>query len=484
VTAHLAGDPDLDAKVMGILVGYGVPGNTYLDDTHPPMQGGGGWSISSNLIDLNSATWYRRTNPHHFAATYQTPHDRLTKATLTAGFYVTGRIDAPTLADAQALTTRARDITLATDALPASESIYYDYADPGAAGGDEWQPLENLVADDDFQDAVRYPFLAFESETDATPACAARLSYYRITGWQSVNWGGTPSGTRIFGYALNSFGATTVRSTTGLGGRYVPNALVNGGFAAAFGATAEPFVGREPQPGTVLWCLADGRTLAEASLHANPYVNYMWECVGDPLLRVPHWFGASPNSAPAAPAALGPDELIDGSDTTDLTPTLTFVQADDDGDALSFQLQIDDSADFASPLVDYTSADQAAGAASFTVGAGGWGGQLRRGDRRAASRCRRLLLAGAQHRRSDHGKLDLRQWRRRGVHRGSTCRRFFRSRCHRVGGRRIGHAHRRAVVRFRRNRAGQLRNVGRDRLGGRRLRGRYGHAGIRAGRYV
>jgi hypothetical protein len=190
VTAHLAGDPDLDAKVMGILVGYGVPGNTYLDDTHPPMQGGGGWSISSNLIDLNSATWYRRTNPHHFAATYQTPHDRLTKATLTAGFYVTGRIDAPTLADAQALTTRARDITLATDALPASESIYYDYADPGAAGGDEWQPLENLVADDDFQDAVRYPFLAFESETDATPACAARLSYYRITGWQSVNWGG------------------------------------------------------------------------------------------------------------------------------------------------------------------------------------------------------------------------------------------------------------------------------------------------------
>jgi hypothetical protein len=74
----------------------------------------------------------------------------------------------------------------------------------------------------------------------------------------------------------------------------VPNALVNGGFAAAFGATAEPFLGNEPQPSTVLWCLAEGRTLAEASSHASPYVNYMWEAVGDPLMRVPYWFSAEP----------------------------------------------------------------------------------------------------------------------------------------------------------------------------------------------
>ncbi|HRX85701.1 MAG TPA: Calx-beta domain-containing protein [Phycisphaerae bacterium] len=380
VTAALASDAALDARIMGILVGYRVPGNFYLDDARPALQGGGGWSVSNNLHDLTSPNWYRRLNPHLVYVDPTAPPARLTKATLLPGYYLAGRIDAPTLAEAQDLTVQARAISTAQTALPADETLYYDYTDIGAAGGDTWQPLEHLVTDANYSDPVRYPWQAFESETDPTPNCAAQFSYYRITGWQYVNWGGVPAGTRLFGIAMNSFGATTVRSTTALGGRYVPNALFQGGFAAAFGATAEPYLGNEPEPRTVLWCMAEGWTLGEAAFLANPRVNYMWEAVGDPLLRVPYWFGESANTAPATPVDLGPAALVANDAITLTTPTLTFVQADTDGDPLAFHIQIDDDADFSSPVVDYTAAVQAAGLASFTIGQAAAGGTYTTGS--------------------------------------------------------------------------------------------------------
>ncbi|MFC1620993.1 DUF2341 domain-containing protein, partial [Candidatus Omnitrophota bacterium] len=74
----------------------------------------------------------------------------------------------------------------------------------------------------------------------------------------------------------------------------------------------------------------------------------------------------TPNATPSAPNSLSP---ADGSGTTDTTPTLNFTQSDDDvGDTVKYRIQIDDSADFGSLVVDYTSALIAQGATSFTVG--------------------------------------------------------------------------------------------------------------------
>ena len=72
------------------------------------------------------------------------------------------------------------------------------------------------------------------------------------------------------------------------------------------------------------------------------------------------------NTAPSAPSSLSP---ADGSATTDTTPTLSFTQSDaDSGDTVKFRIWIDDTSDFSSLVVDYTSALIAQGATSFTVG--------------------------------------------------------------------------------------------------------------------
>ena len=75
---------------------------------------------------------------------------------------------------------------------------------------------------------------------------------------------------------------------------------------------------------------------------------------------------AESNASPTDPSSLN---LTDGSWTTDNTPTLTFTQSDTDAvDIEKFRIQIDDTAGFGSPVVDYTSVLQDRGATSFTVG--------------------------------------------------------------------------------------------------------------------
>lgn len=75
------------------------------------------------------------------------------------------------------------------------------------------------------------------------------------------------------------------------------------------------------------------------------------------------------NNATPSVASLGPTELIDGRWSTDTTPSLAFTTADANGsDTVQYALEIDDTANFSSPVVSYTSALTAPGAMSFTVG--------------------------------------------------------------------------------------------------------------------
>lgn len=369
VRNHLNANPDLKAKIMGIIVGYRVPGNFYLDDTHPPLQGGGGWSVTNNLADLAYDTWYKRANPHAFVASVSPNPTRLTKAALSTDCYLTARLDGPTLATVTALTERARAISDSPSPLVSSEYLHQDFVDIGAPAGNEWPALRAAVQSPYTNTPPwRFPWLQYESESEPMPSCALAFSYYRITGWDTVPWLADPSGSRVAAMACNSWGATTVRSTTNHGARFVPNALFNGGFAAAIGATAEPYTGSDPQPSTLVWCLAEGRTLGEACFHANPYRNFMWELVGDPLLRVPLW-AVDPCQILAPPNDLGPAELVSGQETIDVTPTLHFSLMPRCGeDFVAFRLQIAQDPTFADPQVEFISDPLPQGPASFEVG--------------------------------------------------------------------------------------------------------------------
>ncbi|MEX0934183.1 MAG: GLUG motif-containing protein [Candidatus Saccharimonadales bacterium] len=86
------------------------------------------------------------------------------------------------------------------------------------------------------------------------------------------------------------------------------------------------------------------------------------------------------NLTPNNPTGIGPSGAINGSWTATAQPTLTFNVSDDDSDQVSYQIQIANSADFNSLIVDYTSALQDGGSAQFTVGQVASGGSYTQGS--------------------------------------------------------------------------------------------------------
>lgn len=75
------------------------------------------------------------------------------------------------------------------------------------------------------------------------------------------------------------------------------------------------------------------------------------------------------NVAPDTPSSLGPSSLVNGNSISNSNPTFQFVLSDANiGEGVKYQIQIDDSADFSSPIVDYTSGLANTGQTSFTVG--------------------------------------------------------------------------------------------------------------------
>jgi len=132
------------------------------------------------------------------------------------------------------------------------------------------------------------PWRAFDDDTEQTPSDAFRFGWHDVRNWTDARLRGLPAGPRILAYNLNSWGATTVRSTTAEEGRYVPNAI-QAGYAAAIGSTGEPVTTNAPYVDTLLAGLMSGWTLGECFYLSNPYDDLTWTLVGDPLLRVPDW---------------------------------------------------------------------------------------------------------------------------------------------------------------------------------------------------
>ncbi len=311
VRNYLDTHPNVKSKVMGIIVGYRVPGHY----ATPPFGGPGGFSVADAFKDLTDDT-----NPpalqkgvnNAFNPWFATPRGvlpaggRLTKSDLPEHRYFAARIDAPSIEVAFAMTARAKLISSPAMSM-AGQCAYYDYLDPTGLPVDNWSLLV---------DAQLSPYLVgvnwceFDSDVDVVTNAAFRFGTHALTGWNDGRLYGDALGAKVLAFNYNSYGATTVRSTTGEGGRYVPNAL-SGGYAAAIGATGEPLCCLGPMPEILMACLQEGWTLGESYFIASTFDDWMWTLVGDPLLRVPSWFS---QVVPLIPGDLDGNGRVDGRD--------------------------------------------------------------------------------------------------------------------------------------------------------------------------
>lgn len=330
VRAFLAAHPDIAANTMGFIVGYGVPGH-YGDATF----GVGGLSIASGLHDLTNTTMGTNYDSPHYTGRVLPSFGRLTRARMRAEAYMAARIDAPSGAVAAAMTLRAVALKVPTPVMP-GQYVWYDYSDAVLPNG-TWQWLKTAVESSTLS---WVPWQSFDADTQSCTLDAFRFDTHDVDGWDDFRLRGEPVGPRILAYDLNSWGATTVRSTTAEGGRFVPNAI-DAGYAAAIGATGEPSTVVGPFPDTILAGLHEGWTIGECFYLANPYEDFVWELVGDPLLTVPDWV---PVPKPPAPGDFDHDGDVDLADFTQflacyngpLRPPIAEAclpsDVDDDGD--------------------------------------------------------------------------------------------------------------------------------------------------------
>lgn len=77
------------------------------------------------------------------------------------------------------------------------------------------------------------------------------------------------------------------------------------------------------------------------------------------------------NASPNAPSSLGPAQRVNGSGTSSNTPGFNFTITDPNGsDTVRFRIQVDDTANFSSPVLDYTSGYGSQGSKVYVLGVG------------------------------------------------------------------------------------------------------------------
>jgi len=312
VRNYLDSNPAIKSKIMGILVGYQVPGHY----STTPFGGPGGFSVADAFKDLTDDTEtpaMQKGVNSDFNPWFGTPrgvlppNGRLTKSDLPEHRYFAARIDAPSLEVAFAMTARAKLITTRSVSL-AGQCAYFDYLDETGLPVDEWNLLVDAQTSPDLA-AVNW--CVFDSDVDIVSNTAMRFGTHDLAGWNDARLYSDPVGAKVLAYNYNSYGATTVRSTTAEGGRFVPNAL-SGGFAAAIGSTGEPLCCLGPMPEVLMACLQEGWTLGESYFIASTFDDWMWTLVGDPLMQVPGWFDAE--VVPSVPGDIDGDGHVNGLD--------------------------------------------------------------------------------------------------------------------------------------------------------------------------
>ncbi len=324
VRTYLEENPELSDKIMGIILGYGLPGHYHT----PPLGGPGGFSVADALeheiddtLPPPDQQGYNLYDNPQFLGYMLPPDGRLTKATMDSRRFMVARIDGPTLADAKALTERAKAIEDPSHYLY-GEYVYYDYTD-SLLPSDTWQWLKFGVEEPELAEV---PWTEFDADTEQTPNDAMRFGTHDVDGWNDSRLYHPDGGSRILAFNYNSWGATTVRSVDDDGGRFVPNALA-AGYAAAIGSTGEPTCCLGPIPETILAGLREGWTLGESFHISSVWDDWMWTLVGDPFLTIPHWFD-EPQPSESGDGDMNQDGDVNGLDLQLFAEVFTGVEED------------------------------------------------------------------------------------------------------------------------------------------------------------
>ena len=251
-------NPEINADVLALVVGYRVPGDYWAPDalfrmdlpalTHRTKSG---WSVANSLCRLNDDDnwWVVRGGTIKTFPTVENPNydlqQRPTRINLGPGQYVVVRMDA---IERRFL----RTISKGSD-------VCFDYRDPGAP-----IPIWHSLQEDIQSDWVEY-----DSDGPAPSNCLFQLSYYRLD-WGNYDW------TRgSIGYAHNSFGAISVRYGT----RFVP--LCQQYMESCIGATAEPMYDTGPRPGILVDRVQRGWPIWDAFYVSNRWQQWMWTLFTD-----------------------------------------------------------------------------------------------------------------------------------------------------------------------------------------------------------
>ncbi|GEM_PF-4338582 len=291
---HLNNNPALEEKIMGFVVGFRVPLSHGSPPAFPTI---GGFSVDNELMDMDGFR-LRENNPDNPRNSSGTalPSVRLTKAAMTPRHYMVARIDGATLGDAKNLTIRAKTIENPGRFFVPTERAYYDYSDTlfnFAPHNGYWTQFRTII-ENPILDLSEVPWQAFDDDTEQTPNDAFRFGTHDVDGWSIATDSndrlfGSPTGSRVLAFNYNSWGATTIRSTEAQSARYVPNAI-SAGYAAAIGATGEPYCCIGPYIDTLLGSLRNEWTLGESFYLAVNEDDWMWTVIGDPFLMIPNWF--------------------------------------------------------------------------------------------------------------------------------------------------------------------------------------------------
>jgi len=325
----LVNDAQFEQSIMGIILGYHLPGHY---GSIPNFPGTGGYSVADALQDMFDDTL---SPVNQFGTNLDNPHvfgnilpagGRLTKATMQPNRYMVARIDAPSFATARALTERAKALADA-EATLFGQNVCYDFFDPDfPSQSHEWFWLRSAV---EAPELASVPWTEFDIDDQAAPGLpwkdAFRFGVFKVLGWSAADFASANPGSRVLAYHLNSFGSVTTRNTITDGGVYVPNAIeADPGYAAAIGSTGEPNTLVAPFPDTLLASLAQGWTLGEAFYLANPFDDLVWNLVGDPFLTLPNWF------TPLEPGDgdINGDGNVNGLDIELFAEVITGVETD------------------------------------------------------------------------------------------------------------------------------------------------------------
>ncbi len=265
----------LSCQVMGILLGYGVPGYV---------------NVSGRLEAIGSLLHRDHTGigPYVNSNAGRVDGDRPDYASLV-GDRLTSRIDGPDLSSAIALIDRATDVTAMSCSLTGSSRLYID---PFAGDTSLYRPITSEIiswyrgiscmslrlpvvvsgdlssyANADFDDIESDGFL-WSLSCDADPS----TTYFGVSG-----------GARIITVQLHlaSSGASTLRAS----GRsnWIDSPLCSG-YAAAAASSREYSASAVPRPGPFFNALRRGWTLGEAWYLSLPVLREGMYLVGDPLM--------------------------------------------------------------------------------------------------------------------------------------------------------------------------------------------------------